>query len=155
MQCYPPTISCWKLCVTCCNVFMMFFLSFTLHSFIWNYGLNVIVSLNKQCTVRWDFIMFLPWNTDYMPPCTSENLWSIICAMRTVKFGNPWYTLWQNIRNVPTGLLSFSWQKIRHYQSSLRLLSIRKTLWTIIVRIHSGISLLLLIHIRLVCLTFH
>jgi hypothetical protein len=131
---------------------MMFFLSFTLRNFIWNYGLNVIVSLNKQCTVRWDFIMYLKWNTDYMPTCASENSWSFICAMSTVKFGNPCCTVWQNICNVPTVLLGFSRQKIRHYQSSLWLLLIRTSLLTI-ARIHSRISLLLLIHIRLVVIS--
>jgi len=133
MQCHPLAISCWKLCVTCCSVFMMFFLSFNLHNFIWNYGLNGIVSLNKQCTVRGDFIMYLQWNTDYIPPCDSVNLWSFICVMSTVKFGNPCCTVWQNICNVPTVLLGFFWQKIIryqkiiHYQSSLWLFSIRKS----------------------------
>lgn len=155
MQCHPLKISCWKLCVTCCFVFKMYFLSFTLHNFIWNYGLNVIVSLNKLCTVRRDFVMYLLWNTDYMPPCDSVNLWSFVCVMSTVKFGNPCCTVWQNLRNVPTVLLGLSWQNIIHYQSSLWLLSIRKSLLTI-VRIHSGISLVLLIHIRLVVsLAFH
>jgi hypothetical protein len=44
--------------------------------------LYVIVSLNKQFIVWWDFIIYFPWNTNYyMPTCTSENLRSFRCAL--------------------------------------------------------------------------